>query len=344
MAILDRSRAVRAAALLLVCVCAACAFLRSILPGARRFAFSHERHVTIEKLDCANCHPDAFAADEPGMPARDTCEVCHSEIDAELPAGKRVETLFQGAEFAAAHAARLADEVVFSHWLHASGMQDCNACHVGIEHSDDVLDLPRVRMDDCTRCHAQRAVPDEERCAQCHQEVGRQWAPPNHMANWIEGHGPIARDRSAVTAENCSLCHEQSSCDDCHRVQAPANHTPFWHERGHGLVAMADRQNCAACHQPESCEACHSSIMPRNHVATWGGTLSTHCLGCHQPLRYEGCSACHQATPSHLAAPNMPDDDEHAHTPGMNCRKCHQYPGRFMPHVDNGDDCNSCHK
>jgi hypothetical protein len=340
MAFLDRSRGSRAAALLLLLCCTACAVWRAIVPGERRFAFSHERHVTLEKLDCVNCHAEALASDQPGMPARDTCDVCHSEIDATQPAEKRIETLFHGDEFAAAHAAKLADELVFSHRLHASGKQACNACHRGIEHSADVLALPRVRMDDCTHCHAERAVAGAESCAQCHRAVRREWAPRNHDANWIRAHGLVARERSQVSAERCALCHEESSCDQCHRVQAPENHTPYWHERAHGLVAMSDRQNCAACHEPESCERCHAQSRPRNHVGTWGATLDTHCLTCHQPLASEECSACHQATPSHETATHQPPD----HFPGMNCRQCHGVSPRApLPHVDNGDDCSSCH-
>jgi hypothetical protein len=326
------------AGLVLLLCCAACAALREWFTGARRFAFSHERHVTLEKLACANCHADALASDAPGMPARDTCDVCHAEIDATRPPAQRVDTLFQGADFAAAHAAELPQEVVFSHKLHAAGKQACNACHRGIEHASDVLRLARVQMDDCTHCHAERGVSGTAGCAQCHREVTRLWAPPNHQANWTLAHGPIARARSEVSAERCALCHEQSSCEQCHRIQAPRNHTPYWHERAHGLAAMADRENCAACHEPASCERCHATTRPRNHVGSWGGTLATHCLTCHQPLRYEECSACHQATPSHLNAPHQPP----SHYPGMNCRQCH---GLSVPlqHVDNGDDCSSCH-
>jgi hypothetical protein len=101
-----------------------------------------------------------------------------------------------------------------------------------------------------------------------------------------------------------------------------------------------DRESCAVCHQRDFCDRCHASTEPMNHVGAFGGTLSTHCLGCHFPLSAEeGCGVCHKATPSHLlAAPKPPD-----HVPGMNCLQCHgiQQP---LPHVDKGDDCNTCHK
>ncbi len=338
MALLDRTRTARLAGLLLLSACVACGALRGWFSPARRFAFSHERHVTLEKLECANCHAEALAADEPGMPARDTCDVCHAEIDATLPPEKRIATLFHGAEFAAVHAQHLPGEVVFSHKQHAAGKQACNVCHRGIEHAQDVLALPHVTMDDCTRCHEQRALPAEQGCAQCHRAITRTWAPPNHRANWIRAHGPVARAAGEASAERCALCHEPASCEQCHRSQAPENHSAYWHERGHGLAAMSDRQNCAACHEPESCESCHASTRPRNHVGSWGAPLDTHCLTCHEPLRSEECAACHQSTPSHQSATHQPSD----HFPGMNCRQCH-LPPVTLPHMDNGDDCSSCH-
>jgi len=338
MALLARPRAARLAALALLLGCAACGALRSWFAGPRRFAFSHERHVTLEKLDCANCHAEALASDEPGMPARDTCDVCHLEIDASLPPEKRIASLFHGAEFAAAHRQKLPGEVHFSHKLHATGKQACADCHRGIEHAEDVLALAPLRMDDCTRCHQQRAVPAQQDCAQCHSTITRQWAPANHRANWTRAHGPVARAAGEPAAERCALCHTPASCEQCHRSQAPENHNAYWHERAHGLASMADRQNCAACHEPESCESCHAVTRPCNHVGSWGAPLDTHCLTCHQPLRSEECAACHKATPSHQNATHQPAN----HFPGMNCRQCHT-PPVMLPHADNGDDCSSCH-
>jgi hypothetical protein len=338
MAFLVRSRAARAASLALLLACAACAMLRDWLPGTRRFAFSHEQHVTLEKLACANCHADALASDSPGMPGPDTCDVCHAETDAQKPPERKVASLFHGQDFAALHATKLGGELVFSHKLHAAGKQACEDCHYGIAHSQDVAQLAPLRMDDCTRCHEQRSVGAGAGCAQCHRAITREWAPASHRSNWIRAHGLAARAKSEESAMRCVLCHTSASCDECHRAQPPENHTPYWYERGHGLVAMSDRMNCAACHQPESCESCHAVTQPRNHVGSWGGTLATHCLTCHEPLRYEECSTCHKATPSHNSAAHQPPD----HFPGMNCRQCHGLTAP-LPHVDNGDDCSSCH-
>ena len=57
-----------------VAALAGCVVLRELVAPVRKFAFSHRQHVRVEKLECANCHADALAKNEPGMPAPDTCE------------------------------------------------------------------------------------------------------------------------------------------------------------------------------------------------------------------------------------------------------------------------------
>jgi len=314
---------------------AGCVLLRELGGGQRPIAFNHHRHVVDEELECVNCHADALAADAPGMPAPDTCVVCHEAIDAEKPPDRRVETLFRGEEFAATHASALPGEVIFSHGRHAS-KEACADCHHGIERNERVADLRTVRMDDCTRCHASKEVPGA--CTTCHREITAEWAPPGHASNWKRMHGPVVRAHPEETVDRCDLCHTESTCAHCHRIEAPENHGPFWHQRGHGIVAMVDRENCAACHEPDSCERCHAEAKPRNHTPSFGSPTDGHCLVCHQPLRAEGCSACHADTPSHRMAPPKPP----SHYPGMDCRACHGV-GQSLPHVDNGDDCNSCH-
>jgi len=307
--------------------------------GEKRFAFSHERHVSKEKLDCENCHADAAASDEPGMPSRDTCDVCHQGIDEAKPAERRIAGLFHGEEFSAAHASALSSELVFSHQRHASVLA-CNLCHEGIESNERVTSLARPTMALCTDCHREKKAPSE--CATCHKEIREAWAPPSHRSNWKRIHGQTVRAHSDLTADGCWLCHTESTCSTCHQSEKPENHDNFWRQRGHGVVAMMDRENCAACHEPASCERCHADVKPKNHVGNWGAPRDNHCLVCHQPLSQEGCSACHPMAKSHLSAPPKPP----SHYIGMDCRSCHTY-GRHPPlefsHVDNGDDCNSCH-
>jgi hypothetical protein len=301
------------------------------------FAFSHALHVGEEGLDCVSCHEGVGVGDEPGMPELDLCLACHEVIDAESPPERQVASLFDGGVYRAQHAARLEDEVVFSHLHHVDAVEDCAACHGGIEANawiapDDALD-----MDDCTTCHEARGRADE--CSICHTLVGPDWAPASHAANWKRRHGGVCRRGGAEPADRCSLCHQESSCAACHRTQAPQSHNEFFRMRGHGVLARLDRQTCAACHEPSSCERCHRDTLPLSHRGSFGGTRSRHCLTCHFPLQGEGCAACHSSTPSHDLAPPKPG----WHDPAMNCRACH---GSSLPlsHADNGTNCNLCHQ
>lgn len=304
---------------------------------SREPAFSHALHVGDEGLACLTCHEDLAVSDEPGMPAPDTCLFCHQVIDEEKPPERRVERLFPDGVLAAAHVSRLADEVRFSHLAHVEAGIDCGACHEGIEQSTAPTRALAVGMDDCTSCHAEREIGGG--CATCHSVVDAAWEPGTHAHSWTELHGRVVRARDSATENRCSLCHEEATCARCHAQEAPRNHDNHWRLRGHGLVARMDRQNCAACHEPASCNRCHAEVLPVSHTGTWGAPRDVHCLGCHFPLRAEGCAACHLTTPSHDLAPPKPS----WHDPGFDCRSCHVPGGGLLRHVDDGTNCNLCH-
>jgi len=305
--------------------------------GTRAFAFSHAKHVGLEKLACINCHAEAKRADSPGMPAPDACNVCHAEIDAKKPAGRRVAELFEAGTYRAAHAMRLGTEIVFSHQKHAGGANDCSACHAAIGTNDAVDADLALTMAECTTCHTAQKAPSN--CSACHTEIRADVAPSTHANLWTKRHGRCARD-SEKTVDRCEFCHREQSCLACHRSESPENHTPQWLTHGHGATATLDRGNCAACHQPESCNRCHRDTLPMSHVADFGAPRDNHCITCHFPLSSEGCSACHRDTPSHRLATRKPRDP--FHVTGTNCRQCHGISAP-LPHVDNGDDCNACH-
>jgi hypothetical protein len=301
-----------------------------------RLAFSHAVHVQEQGLECINCHEDASVSDTPGMPAPETCETCHVQLDEAKPEERRVAALFEDDVFRAVHASALADELVFSHLRHTEALEDCSACHRGIESNARIEEDKAFAMDDCTDCHAEKKVANE--CATCHTRVDTAWPPPSHQHSWKQQHGMVVRSKSQVTADSCVLCHQESSCTECHMIEAPQSHTNTWRQRTHGIQARMDRNSCSACHLPDACDACHAETRPRSHTGSFGAPRSRHCLGCHFPLRNEGCVTCHKETPSHQRAKPKPA----WHTPAMNCRGCHgsQQP---LPHVDKGDDCNLCH-
>ncbi|MFY9341816.1 MAG: cytochrome c3 family protein [Planctomycetota bacterium] len=330
------ARRARLPSLLLLGVAATGCALMSVFGGAPPYGFSHARHAQ-EGLECADCHNAWNTADDPGMPAKGGCMLCHEELDKQKPPERRVEVLYDGDVYKAARVSELGDEVIFSHRQHATKPIECQTCHQGIATNDAVGVSLAVGMRDCQTCHREQNVANE--CATCHQTQRIDVAPSSHAFHWKKVHGATARMRSDATVNDCAMCHQESSCRQCHEAEAPDNHGEYFRRRGHGLHARMDRQNCAACHRADSCDECHRDTRPVSHVGAFGGARSNHCVGCHLPLQTNECATCHKGTPSHDLAPRVPP----SHAPGMNCRQCHGI-GQPLQHFDNGADCAMCHR
>jgi hypothetical protein len=325
-------------AALALAACAGCMLVDALGSRGRSLVFSHALHCVEEELACVSCHEGAEVEEVPGMPVSDSCAVCHDDLDTGKPPERAVATLFDAAgAYRARRASRLDEELVFTHLGHVTSVQDCGACHRGIEANRAVDERVAVDMGACMACHAERALPNG--CSDCHRTITRAFEPPNHATDWRRLHGRASRRSDPPAASDCALCHTQSSCDACHRVEEPENHDNLFRLRGHAQLARIDRSSCATCHESQSCDRCHADALPLSHRgAVFGGTRSTHCLTCHFPLEGEGCFTCHRGTPSHALGPPKPD----WHTPAMDCRSCH---GSSLPlsHADNLSNCNLCH-
>ena len=305
--------------------------------GGKRYAFNHKVHA--EELECSDCHSPAKDTGEPGMPAQPQCMLCHKAIDEKQPPERRVATLYEGKEYKRTPGDKLGREIRFAHKAHLTAELKCDACHVGIAENTRVASLPKLGMNKCTTCHETKGVKQANDCTVCHSEVRTDARPRSHGHQWLGVHGKVVRGHSEETVDRCSLCHEESSCTSCHFDSPPQSHNNYFRQRGHGVIARMDRDNCSACHRPDSCDRCHREVRPVNHSGSWGAPSATHCRSCHTPLRANECSVCHKSTPSHATAPAKPS----WHIPSMNCRQCHG-AGLPLPHVDNGEDCNSCHR
>lgn len=313
-----------------------CMIMDSLLGREKRLAFSHRIHVS--ELDCTDCH--VGAEDEPvaGIPTLAQCKLCHDDDQqAEWAPDRRIANLFEDGKYKATRVNALGDEVIFPHPDHASIAPDCATCHKGIEENDDVATLEPVTMDACISCHQSLNQPTD--CATCHSRISQESPPDTHHQNWTKAHGHVVRSGDESTAQRCDLCHEKSSCDQCHLIEPPQNHTNFWRRRGHAVVSRMDRNSCASCHRTDFCDRCHAQALPMNHAGMWGSPRDNHCLTCHFPLKSEGCISCHKDTPSHLGATPIPP----GHSLSLNCRQCHGLSAP-LPHVDKGDECILCHR
>jgi hypothetical protein len=300
--------------------------------------FSHALHLE-EGLDCASCHATYEDDDEPSWPAAGQCALCHADLDEGKPAERQVASLFVDDVYQARHATDVPDEVIFSHETHVSAGASCVQCHQGIESSERVDADLAVGMVDCQSCHAALGLPADD-CATCHTQMGLETPPGNHAHEWTRMHGLSVRAGMEGPANDCFMCHSERTCTTCHQDTEPANHNNMWRLRTHGVVASMDRDNCAVCHTPDSCVRCHEEVLPISHRGLFGSPLNTHCVSCHEPVRNESCFVCHKSTSSHLLA--SPKPAVPPHSPAQDCRSCHGVT-ESLPHVDNGDDCNSCH-
>jgi hypothetical protein len=336
-------------AFLLALAGAGCALLQNLGLYDGEVPFSHARHGADEDLTCLDCHGKAATEDLASMPKMGQCMTCHEGIDEKKPAERRLAALY-GPKPQWTKGLAMPADLVFSHKRHVTENKiDCQACH-NVE-SENVAERAQVDMVTCMACHAKQSPTDAKDeagkrvtraslvandCAVCHREIRKDAPPPSHQLGWKRFLGQAARDAGPSMANRCSLCHTEASCSSCHREEAPASHTRFWKERGHGVVVGIDRSACATCHRSDFCDRCHRETAPRTHVGAWGAPRDSHCYSCHGLARGTGCGMCHRGAPSHGAAEPKPS----WHNAGMNCRSCH-YP---VPHADNGMDCNACHR
>ena len=219
------------------------------------FVFPHYIHVAEQGFECSLCHTKHQESDQPGMPARETCMLCHVEMDRVKPADRQVADLFVGEEFQAQHNVLLPDERIFSHKLHATSGLLCNECHLDIEYNESVQDLPRILMRDCLACHTDFAVPTT--CTTCHHEIRSGIKTADHTESWglpqkqhCNGcHIPLESDK-----QNCQMCHAETVSHNDLATPMPSNHAADWNCRScHGtgmLLSHPDPgHDCTICHK-----------------------------------------------------------------------------------------------
>ena len=107
-------------------------------------------------------------------------------------------------------------------------------------------------------------------CNDCHKGEG---VSPTHDADWMRSH----RVSASRAGSNCSQCHTQTYCLDCHygggigvdlRTQNfGRDYTPKSHRSDfiniHPIKALDNPQNCYRCHDQQFCNQCHSRF-PRS--------------------------------------------------------------------------------
>ncbi len=181
-------------------------------------------------------------------------------------------------------------------------------------------------------------------CNDCHKGQG---VAPNHDSNWLQQHRlPAMRG-----ASNCSECHDQAWCLDCHqgggidvdlstrnyrRDYVPKSHRNDFLEL-HPLKAKMSPQTCNRCHDQKYCVVCHSrfqgpDLQFQSHRRQFTDAVSA--VGPNHALfTAADCQNCH---PNGLLPSHNVWSANHATEARRNlraCQTCHS----------EGDVCMKCH-
>ena len=247
--------------------------------------FDHVLHAEEADMECDACHEAAWestAGTDLLLPEKDLCADCH-DVDDDENCG----TCHIDVDDPWGYAEVLSAVDRFSHAAHLGADMDCAACHGEV--TALVAAPPKT---DCRSCHV--TASNLQDCSVCHSQ-GAEYVPENHAVGWEMWHGVEA----GLDQQDCSTCHAQVDCQDCH---AGDNVAPRTHRLNyafdHALDARASSIECSTCHMDAGfCAACHqqNNVLPRNHSrADWvlpGGTGGVH--GTEALLEMESCIACH---------------------------------------------------
>lgn len=298
--------------------------------GADDYVSAHGGLGESDAQRCSVCH------------AQESCSRCHVNADRlavirELASDERVASLVAGKP--GTWPTPASHESV--DWLSTHGRQaaesteTCASCHV---------------QESCSTCHGDEA----ERLAaglSRRRPGGPQGAgtvaarPPGHTPGFVTEHGSAA----SVGLPECSSCHAESFCADCHdgpaaprfNVESAAGFHPADFVTRHGAEAFARQTECSSCHSTEVfCRDCHQQVGVGQRGTTTGGAfhnaqpgwLLSHgqaarqgletCAGCHAQ---QSCLKCHSAKRGWRVSPHGPSFD-----PGrvqdrstMSCGICH---------------------
>jgi hypothetical protein len=251
--------------------------------------FPHQLHIEDVELSCEECHTGVVDADGSSwdiFPKMDYCAECHEDNTDD---GDCSFCHTNGENPQSYNIYWKSSDLGFSHKKHLAGSEDCSKCHNYIN-DDSEVGLPNVwDITDCQTCHSK-------------MEDG----PSSHDLLWKEFHGS---EMNGSTRGDCSLCHTNNSCEECHQLQ---QFTPIVHPNdfilSHSFEAKLGIVECTTCHEiVEDCYSCHVSnqVMPMNHnfhdwVNSDGGihvdfveSEGELCATCHLPSEDSSCLQCH---------------------------------------------------
>ena len=212
----ESSRLKRLALLLFAC----CTQYDSAAWGAA--PFSHRLHLAMH-LECVECHtaaPRSTRAEDNLLPSKEVCLQCHEDAAIPAPPSTRLSAFSHALHLKMGNVAPyIAGAIDHHNYLqppgdirrHLNTGNPCQACHRGLEESDQVTRAALPQMADCLVCHTQIEPPFS--CEDCHAKDAH-LKPANHTDRFTDAHssGKLNLDKTT-----CAVCHGRSfTCRGCH--------------------------------------------------------------------------------------------------------------------------------
>lgn len=213
-----------------------------------RIIFSHPLHTNDVGAECLDCHEgiaEKKAGGSPVLPSMDVCATCHDEA---------IEDDCTLCHTNVDEATAVSTELNYKRFSHASHLKEKDGCaHCHIPAGTQPGDVRMPEMNSCLACHNNARASGV--CLDCHDQA-RDIRPKSHGIGWLqrERHGVQSR----FGKDDCSACHQQSFCNDCHQGNSSQRiHDPNFRFT-HGLQARKRDKNCTVCHEVDRfCSECH---------------------------------------------------------------------------------------
>jgi hypothetical protein len=183
--------------------------------------FSHRDHLRLEaKLTCVTCHANAASStkvEDNLLPSGEVCLMCHRAQISPRPPAKVAKFSHQQHLKMGNIAPLIAKAIDSGQYLAAPGdtrrqldtKNPCEACHRGLEDSEQVSAVNMPRMADCLVCHNKIDPPYS--CETCHTGV-KALTPATHTEQWVDTHTDAKIDKAS-----CAGCHGRNfRCQGCH--------------------------------------------------------------------------------------------------------------------------------
>ena len=129
--------------------------------------YSHQLHVTVNKIDCRFCHSSATKTASAGIPSVEKCMMCHRVIAVDSPEIKKIAQYWtEKKPIPWNRVTELPDYTYFPHFRMVNAGVACLTCHPGMDKADAAVQRQEFTMGFCLKCHRSRGVSID--CWTCH--------------------------------------------------------------------------------------------------------------------------------------------------------------------------------